>query len=372
MSFGLRRFTKRLKSIRFGKGRSALARPLQILRMASTFISRGFTPLEFYLYGFYQKGKSARGYVPNRWIEREFRAKLNPMPYAGLVKNKLLFFHFYSRRNLPVPRVLGLFHPEFGTTREDTYLRSLYDLEKLLKEAECRYLVAKPPCSLGGKGMMLLERAAPDELRNLETSEIFNIEGFFDRLRSDITNRQPREDSCTGYLLQEYVKCHPSMNPLGGRALNTVRIATLKDARGAVHLDFAMVRIARPDAVTDNLHRGGVVAGIELSTGRINDVTYGYETDEGPWVERKPKDVGSLFPDRKVPQWGRMVETVIKFHAVLEGVRSIGWDVALSEHGPVVIEGNDNWDMVIAQIIDGPYLTPERSKLLKELDIRIP
>lgn len=370
MSARLKRITQRLKSVRFGKGQRALAKPFQLGRMGSLFLTKGFTPLEFYLYGFFQKGKSTNGYVPNRWIEREFRAKLNPMPYAGLVKNKLLFFHFYARRRLAVPRVLGLYHPDFGTTREDTYLRSLYDLERLLEGVKFQYLVAKPPCSLGGKGMMLLERAAPDELRNLETGEIMNIEDFYNHMRADIRDRQVREDSCTGYLIQEYVKCHPSMNPLGGKALNTVRIATLKDSSGEIHLDFAMVRIAKPDAVTDNLHRGGVVAGVDLSTGCIKDATYGYETDEGPWVERKPKDIGSLFANRKVPQWEQMVQTVVKFHTALEGVRSVGWDVALSESGPVVIEGNDNWDMVIAQIIDGPYLRPERVKLLKELGLR--
>jgi hypothetical protein len=36
------------------------------------------------------------------------------------------------------------------------------------------------------------------------------------------------------------------------------------------------------------------------------------------------------------------------------------------------MEGNDNWDMVIAQVLAGAYLTPERREILREYGMEFP
>lgn len=40
-------------------------------------------------------------------------------------------------------------------------------------------------------------------------------------------------------------------------------------------------------------------------------------------------------------------------HKSLYGIHSIGWDVAITDQGPVLIEGNDNWEISIIQIDRG-------------------
>jgi hypothetical protein len=37
------------------------------------------------------------------------------------------------------------------------------------------------------------------------------------------------------------------------------------------------------------------------------------------------------------------VAAAARFHADLPGLHSIGWDIALTEGGPVFIEGNQEW-----------------------------
>lgn len=358
--------------IRLVKGEDTRSNVGQLIKMGISFLDKGFTPLECYLYQFYKKAKSTDGYVSSRWIEKVFRPKLNSLPFVRIVKNKLVFYYYYNRRKLPVVKVFGFFHPTRGFTARRGNLRNIADLKKLLTSIKAKRIVAKPSCTLGGKGMMLVESLRSDKLFDVYEEREITLDDFFDQMLADITIRQPREDSCTGYLLQEYLSPHPLMNPLKGKALNTVRIATLRDASGAVHPDFAMIRIGKPTSVTDNLHKGGVVAGVDLETGRISQAIYGYEQDKGPWVEKKNLDIGSLFKQRKIPQWERMVETVQRFHDTTPGINSIGWDVALSRDGPVVVEGNDNWDMVIAQIIDGGYLTPRRREIFSGYGLRLP
>ena len=34
------------------------------------------------------------------------------------------------------------------------------------------------------------------------------------------------------------------------------------------------------------------------------------------------------------------------------GVRSIGWDIAITDSGPCFVEGNDNWEISLNQAAD--------------------
>ena len=317
------------------------------------------------------------GYAPNRWIEAEFRPRLNPPSAARVLKNKLLFHEAGLANSIPVARILGFFHPSQTQTTPAAVplLRSASDLHATIEArllAIGSSLVAKPVASLGGKGVMLLTIASPDSFRDNLTGRTISATELADLFTRDIATRQTREDSATGYILQERIFCDSTMNPLNGEALNTVRIATLRDVEGRILPDFAMLRLARPGSVSDNLHRGGTVTNVELESGRLVGPTLGYKNEIGPFLEPKRLNVPELFPEARVPRWSDLLAAAIRFHTVLPELGSIGWDIALTPDGPLVLEGNDNWDMVVAQVLAGPYLTDARRRILAALDLRLP
>ena len=43
---------------------------------------------------------------------------------------------------------------------------------------------------------------------------------------------------------------------------------------------------------------------------------------------------------------------VLQVHEYFYGVHSIGWDIAISERGPVIIEANDDWDGAVAMALE--------------------
>ena len=47
------------------------------------------------------------------------------------------------------------------------------------------------------------------------------------------------------------------------------------------------------------------------------------------------------------------IDLVKKLHSQLYGIYSIGWDIAIGEKGPLVIEGNENWDFRMFQVYYG-------------------
>ena len=69
-------------------------------------------------------------------------------------------------------------------------------------------------------------------------------------------------------------------------------------------------------------------------------------------VERHPV-TGVCFENFSLPFWDEVEKLVLKAHAFIPSVISIGWDVAITEKGPVLLEGNDNWEISGPQDMDG-------------------
>jgi len=131
-----------------------------------------------------------------------------------------------------------------------------------------------------------------------------------------------------GYLVQ-----HEEMNRLYPYSVNTIRVASICHD-GKVEIPYAILRVGANKSFVDNFTTGGMVADMDLETGKAR-------TDA---VDVHGKCF-ELHPDTQVPIKGFEVPY---FKEGLEMVRRagrdvngyIGWDVAITEEGPVLIEGN--------------------------------
>ena len=56
-----------------------------------------------------------------------------------------------------------------------------------------------------------------------------------------------------------------------------------------------------------------------------------------------------VFEDYQIPFWKEANELVLSAHSFLPDIPTIGWDVAITPDGPILIEGNDNWEISGAQ-----------------------
>jgi hypothetical protein len=53
----------------------------------------------------------------------------------------------------------------------------------------------------------------------------------------------------------------------------------------------------------------------------------------------------------KVPNWHIAIDSVIKAAEKLPQCRLIGWDVAITENGPLLIEGNHEPDLCLIEFV---------------------
>jgi hypothetical protein len=69
----------------------------------------------------------------------------------------------------------------------------------------------------------------------------------------------------------------------------------------------------------------------------------------GQWVTSHP-DTGVVFSETTVPMWPEVLELCRRAARMFPGIRSIGWDLVVSPDGPIFLEGNDEWDMLMVQV----------------------
>lgn len=91
----------------------------------------------------------------------------------------------------------------------------------------------------------------------------------------------------------------------------------------------------------DNVARGGLGVRIDLASGRLQGDAM-FLPGHGGSVSRHP-ETGVPFDGFEIPYFHQAVQAAMDLHQYLYGIHSIGWDIAIGEAGPVIIEGNDDW-----------------------------
>lgn len=163
------------------------------------------------------------------------------------------------------------------------------------------------------------------------------------------------------YLIQTMVVQHPEVSRVYDKAVNTLRILTVfdKDARKAVPV-AGEIRFGANGSVADNLAAGGVAVGVDLHTGQLSE--YGVCKKGG--AKRTPCHPDTMMPfsDVRLPFIQEAVQQAEAIHARLSSIRLVGWDIAITEKGPVFIEGNDNPEISGLQTVNGGM-----KKIIREL-----
>lgn len=150
------------------------------------------------------------------------------------------------------------------------------------------------------------------------------------------------------FIFQEKVIQHEELARLNPQSLNTIRLTTVRNLKsGEIKIWPSALRIGIHGNYVDNLSQGGVIVGFDLLTGRLNQ--YGFQRPEFGGRSEKHPDSCIRYSDFVIPFFKEAKELAVYFHSKLKDVHSIGWDIAITESGPMFIEGNDNWEITVSQ-----------------------
>lgn len=171
--------------------------------------------------------------------------------------------------------------------------------------------IVKPVDGEGGKGVEKIEDINLNENRIL-----------YEKL---VKNKQNIVEQC---IIQ-----HKELNELYSGSVNSLRMFTFYK-EGKTYFLQAILKIGN-GGVVDNFSSGGMYAYVD-ENGYV--YTEAIDREDNIFAEHpisKHKIVGF-----KVPMFKEAIELVKEAAKVVPEVRYVGWDVAISDNGPMIIEGN--------------------------------
>lgn len=166
------------------------------------------------------------------------------------------------------------------------------------------------------------------------------------------------------YLVEEVVKQNDIMQSLNSSSINTVRAITVFKNNKA-YIVAAYIRIGN-GKVVDNFNNGGMTAPINVDNATIE---FPALDKKGNLYEKHPI-TGTKIIGFKIPKWDEIQQLVTEAGKVIPEVRFVGWDVCISDKGPLLIEGNDFPGHDIYQLPphrkDGIGMLPQFKRILGE------
>jgi hypothetical protein len=157
-----------------------------------------------------------------------------------------------------------------------------------------------------------------------------------------------------GLLVQPRVRPSPEISSItSSNALSTVRAVT-RMRNGQPELVIADLKITVGENIADNFAKassGNLLAGIDRATGRLSKA-WGSKRKDWPIITAFPRhpDTGRPIEGFILPFWKDLVALALRAQASLPQLRSVGWDIAATDRGLMLVEANNRYDLAILQI----------------------
>jgi hypothetical protein len=311
-------------------------------------------PSEYFLYQLYDD-KRFPAEVKKTFLGKERLIQLLyalDMPWPQIAKDKPTLTAFLRGHDLPIPETQAMRHAS-RTFPGALALRNKADVERYFRKDAVYPLFTKPTDSLCSLGVANLERYDADaDCLVTKLGQQVSISEFADQVEQYAEG---------GYLFQTRLTPHPSIVAVVGDQISTVRMFVLVDDLGPVLLR-ASWKIPSGASVADNFWRAGnMLGGIDVDTGKVVRVLRHAPTGT-ECVERHPT-TDTAFVDLVFPHWDEMRDVVMRGAAAVPTCHFQGWDVALTDRGPVLLElEGDGGDPVMEQLcfdsglLQGRYL----------------
>lgn len=136
-------------------------------------------------------------------------------------------------------------------------------------------------------------------------------------------------------MVEEWITQHEQMGKFNPNAVNIVRVVTARNKDKFACL-AATLAVANDKEVT-NASAKAMFANVDIKTGEVVSDACDYE--ENIYITHP--QTGVSFRGFVIPFWDDVLELVKKASAVVPEVGYVGWDVAITPNGPIIVEGNN-------------------------------
>lgn len=292
-----------------------------------------------------------RDYIGNKKLVRIKNEVFKLNNTNAILQDKILFQKFIEENNIPGPICLaevknGSLTTSYSSEKLTTRTSLISQLKELINRCSLSdSLFLKPSNGYGGGGAYKINLAKLDQ------------HDYIDKLLAELQKKD--------YIIQESVVQHADMNRLHSSSLNTLRIISYRQPTGECGIASIFSRMGCGGAHLDNSSVGGIFVPIDINKGCLEKFGYHF-IENGGRSDISHPDSGVVFEGYQLPHFSQSLE-LVRYAASFFENKIIGWDVAVTINGPILIEGNYNPHLTGTQIACGGFRNhPVYKELFKE------
>jgi len=288
----------------------------------SAYIKQEYhTHKRFYLwldqvYWYVRYGHDYNDYCSFKFWEKSFSEKKS---YISLRRNDALCKTFCTKDTHSLFLDKARFNKRYEKYIKRGWMISEGKTEKDIEDFIERYkiVIAKPLKDFGGHGVL-------------------KISSLSENFKNDIQKLNKLIEQGEEYIIEQSVENIDYLKRLSPSSLNTIRIVTVTDKTGELHIVAALLRMGNGIAVTDNYHDGGMACPIDIEKNSLCKTAYGMNCKE---YNTHPFS-NIVFEGYPIGDFPKCIEIIKEVAQYEPDARYVGWDLAITPQGIEILEGN--------------------------------
>ena len=258
----------------------------------------GASPNNYILFDLYNASwKERRTYLTHRYNARLMK-KYNTKDLSYIFENKYKFAHVFSK----------YYGREFELSKDI----SQTSLMRILQSSRNNKIIYKPIRGGQGRDIVVFD------LNNTDMNAIYEL-----------------VRSLPDGIIESWINQHESMNALYPCAVNPIRVQTLY-VDGKVHIQTSTITIGNGGEYANASSAKSIFALVDVLSGKVYTDGSDYN---GNTFTITPCTKHRIL-GYQIPYWDEIIEMLQEAATTVRGMSYIGWDIAVTPSGPIIIEGN--------------------------------
>lgn len=294
--------------------------------------TKGLNMDEYYEFEFENRSEEFRKSFLGLNEQRYYLDYLNPIKWYSIARNKYFAHKVLENTGVIKSPLYCYYQPEGKVFNGEDIASNTEDVVRILQNQNIRQCVIKSTETSHGEGVIVVKN-----IEYLDKNCKLHYFNGKEELLSNVLGKYP-------LLFEGLVEQTKQFAQLNESSVNTVRFMTTLYPDGEARIIATFIKIGRAGKCVDNAGDGGNVdVCVDTETGEIK-----YAIQYDGW--RKIKDIechpdsGNQLNGIIIENWEKIKADVIKFQQAFPYCKAAGWDIAITDEGPLVIEVNDFWD----------------------------
>lgn len=266
---------------------------------------------EYYLYNFEKVPYNKRDSYMTRQLTNRYYAVINTKRFRKVLDKKNLSYKVFK----------NYYKRDLICINDEEEINKFYNFLKNKKS-----FILKPFSGHSGDGI-----------------EIINTKDF--KSKKELFNYTLEK---APYVAEELINQDDGLGCFHKESVNTIRVVTFY-YKESVSILWAFLRTGQGESKVDNMGASGYGALIDEKTGIIISDGIDWKGDK---VKTHP-DSNITFKGFQIPKWNDLLEMVKNLAGELSAMHCVGWDLALTKDGWVLVEGNARPQCVTIQSFTG-------------------